>query len=380
VEQISYEYDVVFSFAGSDREVAEILGSIARANGLRVFIDKHHAAESWGKNLPEYLGEIYDSKSRFCVMLISREYIEKPYTKLERRRAMDRALESEVEYILPVRLDDSSIEGLPRSTAYLDLREMSSVEVGKLLVQKIKGTDAQVIVPDGIQLSKFERLHPAANDSKFAPRAPQNTQLIEFVEVHPTEDAAVWKITEPQRDTNEMFFRESGGTYQDPIFDVTIISRHDKPILLTAVGIEVVWLGSEEILLLGGGAASVIRDKTYKVPLPDLWEALALKQRESGVGQFEKVEVNELAYCRLPDPILIESYGVYRFGLHLLDFVMHCPNSIELFFWARTDRGEMRSGLAHLSYLIGGQIAPYMRYLRILSGESKPVEDIEMAR
>src|SRR5436309_11017095 len=199
-----YEYDVALSFAGSDREVARIIAAIAKSNALRVFFDEYYAWESWGKNLNEYLGEIYDRKSRYCVILISRDYREKNYTNLERRRALDRALENKVEFILPVRLDDSWLEGLPRATGYLDLREMSSIEVGKILVQKIKGPDTRVTVPQEIKLSKLERLDPSGNDSPFRSRASQSNQLIEFVEVRPTDEAAeVWKIEELPKNSAE---------------------------------------------------------------------------------------------------------------------------------------------------------------------------------
>ena len=139
MNQEAYKYDVAISFAGSDRELARVIVSIAEANGLRVFLDEQHLWESWGKNLNEYLGEIYDHQSQFCLILISKDYCEKAYTNLERRRVLDRALESGVEYILPVRVDDSWLEGLPRSTAYLDLRTMTSIQVGELLIQRSKG-------------------------------------------------------------------------------------------------------------------------------------------------------------------------------------------------------------------------------------------------
>jgi hypothetical protein len=137
-------YDVVLSFAGEDREVARRLAHIAESNGVRVFLDEFHLWETWGKDLTEYLDGVYGGNARYCVLLVSADYLRKPYTVLERRIALARALESTEEYVLPVVLDDSWPPGLPRTTAYLDLRTMSIDDVAALLVRKIRGDNSEV--------------------------------------------------------------------------------------------------------------------------------------------------------------------------------------------------------------------------------------------
>lgn len=51
------------------------------------------------------------------------------------------------EYLLPVKVDDSWIDGLPRSTAYLDLRTLGTLGVSKLLLQKIQGSSVKMVIP-----------------------------------------------------------------------------------------------------------------------------------------------------------------------------------------------------------------------------------------
>jgi TIR domain/Protein of unknown function (DUF2934) len=364
------EYDVAFSFAGTDREVARIIAAIGIANGLRVFIDEHHISEAWGKNLNEYLGELYDHKARFCLILISKEYCEKAYTNLERRRALDRALESKVEYILPVRLDDSWLDGLPRATAYLDLRQMTPIEVGKAMVRKIKGDDVEVAVPEGIATAKVVPLTPNSIVTAEL-RGARPDQPIDFVAIRVADECQAWKTAEPRKDLGGLVFRGGFGWYEDPIFDITLMNPRAEPILLTAVGIEAILLSCEGVMNLGGGGAEPVNlHRTYKLQLPDLWQALAEKQRELGADRSKPVAVEERALCRLPDPILLEGYRPYRFALHLFDFVLYCPTEVQLFFWARTNRGEARSELARLSYVIGSFIPPLARYYRLLDGEA----------
>lgn len=371
MNQDGYEYHVAVSYAGADREIAQVIVSIAQANGLRVFLDEQHLWESWGKNLNEYLGEIYDRQSQFCLILISNDYCERAYTNLERRRALDRALESKVEYILPVRLDDAWIEGLPRATAYLDLRTMSLIEVGETLVRKVKGADVRVIVPEGMAASKVVPLDASEGEALAVKPRPMN-QPVDFVAIRVADECSVWSLRETSDGFSGLTFAGGFGFYEDPIFDITIMNRHDRPVLLTAVGIHAVRLSQGGYMILGGGGAEPLNlHRTYKLPLPDLLKSLAEKQRKLGTSWEAAVDVNELAYCRLPDPILIESYRPYRYGLHLFDYVNYSPTEVELFFWARTDSGEAYSERARLGFVIGSEIPPLARYRRILEGEAE---------
>lgn len=153
----NYQFDVAISFAGSERDYARAIERIASANGLKVFLDELYEAELWGTNLVESLGEIYANKARYCLIIVSREYCDRMYTNLERRRALDRALYSRQDYILPVITDDSWIEGLPKATAYLDLRKKSVVGVSELLIKKVQGPQSagRLVLPADLNVSRI---------------------------------------------------------------------------------------------------------------------------------------------------------------------------------------------------------------------------------
>src|SRR5215213_4660725 len=130
-------YDVALSFAGEDRSYVEMVADGLRARGVSVFYDAFEMADLWGKNLYEHLIEVYQKSARYTVIFISRYYRDKVWTNHERRAAQSRALNESYEYILPARFDDTDIEGLLPTIAYIDLRRHSPEAVSVMLCQKI---------------------------------------------------------------------------------------------------------------------------------------------------------------------------------------------------------------------------------------------------
>ena len=108
-----------------------------RERGVVVFYDRFREAEAWGKNLDEYLHDVYSSRCRYCVVFISKAYLTSEWTRLERRSAQDSARRMESEYILPVRIDDTPVPGLLSSVCHLDLRELSAARLVDLVCEKL---------------------------------------------------------------------------------------------------------------------------------------------------------------------------------------------------------------------------------------------------
>ncbi|HET7526004.1 MAG TPA: hypothetical protein VFK10_08690, partial [Burkholderiaceae bacterium] len=84
-------------------------------------------------------------------------YGDKAYTTVERRAALDRLISQHVEYLLPVLVEDAWIPGLPKATAYLDLRRIGVLGVTDLLVQKVLGRKQPLIVPEGVRVPRVPR-------------------------------------------------------------------------------------------------------------------------------------------------------------------------------------------------------------------------------
>ena len=137
---IRAQYDVALSFAGEDRSSAEQLARCLTENDVRVFYDKYEEATLWGKDLYEHLAWVYRDAARYCVLFISKHYANRLWTTHERRNAQARAFREKEEYILPIRLDDTEIPGLPETVGYVDLRRQSIDEVCRLVLQKLSSS------------------------------------------------------------------------------------------------------------------------------------------------------------------------------------------------------------------------------------------------
>lgn len=132
-----YEYDVAISFAGEDRENAQALAEALKSRGLNVFYDQYEKATLWGKNLYTYLSDVYQNKARYCVMFLSQHYAAKLWTNHERESAQARAFSENEEYILPIRLDNTVIPGIPPTVSYLSWPPETAETIAEAIMEKI---------------------------------------------------------------------------------------------------------------------------------------------------------------------------------------------------------------------------------------------------
>lgn len=350
-----YEFDVAISFAGSEREVARTIALVAKDNGLRVFFDESYPSELWGKNLVEELSDIYTNRARFCLIICSVEYARRAYTNAERRAALDRALRSENEYILPVRTDEAWIEGLPEATRAFDLRESTAQEIGRALVMKVKGTK-QVRVPESAKTTKLVAL--SGDDSPVAKPVDSNAESpLQFVNIalHPKsehwkeERGPDWNHSATKPSFSDCLQEFNGPEYPaDPTFDVTIMNLSDRAVVLSAVGLEVLTVDSVEIGFGGAVVSTEIElSQILLLELPDMWAPLA------GASKLP-VDVHGESICRLPSPVLMQAGAPYRFGLCLFDYWSLMPNVARVRFLVETGLDSHTSHPVLLTYTLPG--------------------------
>ena len=142
-----YQYDVAFSFAGENRPYVDDVAMALAKQGIAVYYDRFEKVTVWGENLYVYLDTVYRTKSRYCVLFVSKEYAEKLWTRHELASALDRAFRENEAYILPARFDDTEVPGLLGTIAYLDLRGMPPESFAARIIEKL-GAGAPHPEPD----------------------------------------------------------------------------------------------------------------------------------------------------------------------------------------------------------------------------------------
>lgn len=132
-----YKYDFAISFAGEEREIAESLALKLVEKGIRVFYDNFELHKLWGEDLAEKLYTIYSEESKYCIILVSEKYLEKIWTTHERKSALQKQITQKGGYILPLRIDDVSLPGLPDTTVYLNFKDYTIDKVVELAQLKL---------------------------------------------------------------------------------------------------------------------------------------------------------------------------------------------------------------------------------------------------
>jgi len=89
---LGWRWDVALSFAGAQRDYVEQVARALQGRGLRCFYDADEQIELWGRYLAEELPAVYGEQAAAVVVFISAEYLDRDWTRLERRAALGRAV------------------------------------------------------------------------------------------------------------------------------------------------------------------------------------------------------------------------------------------------------------------------------------------------
>ena len=135
---MEYKYDVTLSFAGEDREYVDEVAKVLKQNNIKVFYDKFEEVDLWGKDLGVHFDYVYRKGAKYCVPFISENYKKKIWTNHEIKTAIAWAIETNVEYILPAKFDDTEIDGIRPTLGFIDLRKVTPEEFAHLIIKKLE--------------------------------------------------------------------------------------------------------------------------------------------------------------------------------------------------------------------------------------------------
>ena len=131
------KYQVALSFAGEQRAYVGEVAHHLNAREIAVFYDEFERVYLWARNLTEALHTTFQQQSDCVVMFISQAYVEKPWPRHERRSALSRMIHKKDEYLLPVRFDDTPVDGLPGDIGYLDANKYTPAQLASMIIEKL---------------------------------------------------------------------------------------------------------------------------------------------------------------------------------------------------------------------------------------------------
>ena len=137
------KFDFAISFSADCRSVAKELADRLHLRGAAVFYDECYRAHLLGKRLDREFAWVFADGTRFFVPLVSASYANSTWPQHEWSIARHEAKNRQEEFILPIRVDDSLLLGLPDTVCYVDLRHHTLDTVADLLIEKLAGSTIQ---------------------------------------------------------------------------------------------------------------------------------------------------------------------------------------------------------------------------------------------
>ena len=135
-----YAFDFALSFSGECRALAKELSELLVERGASVFYDDSFLVHLFGKRLDDEFSGKFGEETRFFVPFVSFGYAQRPWPQYEWGVAKFEAQRRDEEFILPLRVDDTHLFGLPDTVCYLDLRTMELLEVANVLIAKLEAS------------------------------------------------------------------------------------------------------------------------------------------------------------------------------------------------------------------------------------------------
>lgn len=120
------KYDFAFSFAGEDRNLVERIRN--GLTGFTVFYDKDYQAELCGKDLYQYLRNLYMNQARYVVCFISKHYKNKIWTNVEFSAIKERLMATffASDFLIPIIVDeDTTLQDIP---SFIGFYQHKSIE------------------------------------------------------------------------------------------------------------------------------------------------------------------------------------------------------------------------------------------------------------
>jgi len=133
-----FKFDFAISYAGEEVGIAKDLFQLLRDKGAKVFFAKNEKIYLLGKSLTSELDYIFGPYTKFVIPIVSKHYVQKYWTKFEFNISKMEQRKRGFEFILPIRLNDVTLEGLEGDIFYIDLRKEGFLDTAEIMMRKLR--------------------------------------------------------------------------------------------------------------------------------------------------------------------------------------------------------------------------------------------------
>lgn len=165
-------YDVGLSFSGKDRDFVVKVREHLIALGVKCFYDEDSEVSLVGQHLTERLPAIYREQCDLFVPFLSRNYFESHWARREKREALEVALKQDG-FIIPIRLDDTDIPGIPSSLGYTSADKRDHSQIADIIARCLLGDR----IPGGRQAVDSMRVSTFLQEPAL-PLTPGSEQIV----------------------------------------------------------------------------------------------------------------------------------------------------------------------------------------------------------
>ncbi|MBW8684351.1 SUMF1/EgtB/PvdO family nonheme iron enzyme [Chitinophaga rhizophila] len=131
-----FKYDIVISVAEEDKQVADLIAAELKKIRVRYYYYVEEGISTWGVDIMRLTIDNYSKHARFVLMIVSETFDKKYWANIERLVAMAER-RSGAPHILPLRLDNTPIDGLSKHIVY-QVWKNNPAEIAAMLKEKIR--------------------------------------------------------------------------------------------------------------------------------------------------------------------------------------------------------------------------------------------------
>ncbi|AXG72395.1 TIR domain protein [Kordia sp. SMS9] len=168
----NYKHDVAISFARADRNIALCiyLALKLRMPESKAYYYPNKQAEMIGRNLKGELKEIYRHKSKYVILIVSKDYVNKnnALVQTEINAFMPRYLMEKSVYLIPIIVDGTATEEVHEELEGITTFKWNyNPEELAILIQELVGSWEEKIDKELLEKNKEQSEKVVINNSSF---------------------------------------------------------------------------------------------------------------------------------------------------------------------------------------------------------------------